>query len=47
MGIRWELAHASTITRHGSKYCNGSYKELIFMETKYMFAKESGLSNTC
>jgi hypothetical protein len=45
MGRRWRLVHARTIITHGSKYCNKSYNESIYMETKYIFAKLSGLNN--
>ncbi len=45
MGRRWQLVHAWTITRHGSKYCNGNYNESIYVETKYIFAKKLGLNS--
>jgi hypothetical protein len=46
MGKKWWLVHARTITKHGLKYRNKSYNESIYMETKYIFAKESSLA-TC
>jgi len=45
MGKKWWLVHARTITKHGLKYRNESYNESIYMETKYIFAKESSFSN--
>ncbi len=49
--IKWieddDLYPAWTIVRHGIKYCNKSYNESIYMETKYIFVKDSSLRTMC